>query len=103
MIKFALYVDDVRDPPEDGTIWVVAREFHTACQILKDNWDRINYVSLDHDLGDVGTATGYDIISWIEREIISGRRSNHFTFNVHSANPSGAARIRQVANKLMEM
>lgn len=51
-------------------------------------------VSLDHDLGDDSHGTGYDVLLWIEREVIT----NNFKppiIHIHTANPT--AYLRMVA------
>lgn len=96
-----LFLDDVRNPPKDGMPYVVARDVATAKTILVQNWDRINSISFDHDLGD-NVPSGYDLATWIEEEIVMHKRSNHFTMTVHSANPIGAKRIRSVIENLYQ-
>ena len=56
-----LWVDDCKPCPEG---MAVARTFEDAVGLLQ----RFDYdtVYLDHDLGDAGTATGYDLLCAIE-------------------------------------
>jgi hypothetical protein len=54
----------------------------------------VDEVSLDHDLGDDGRGTGYDVIVWIE-EAVALRDFNPPRIVVHSAN--SAARSRMTA------
>ncbi len=88
-----IFMDDVRDPPDDGNPWIVVRDAHMA-------WLHINVAisigisvvaSLDHDLGE-DTPTGYDMLNWLERRIVTGSKINPNTkleFKIHSANPVG--------------
>ncbi|WP_309295279.1 cyclic-phosphate processing receiver domain-containing protein [Aeromonas caviae] len=46
--------------------------------------NRYTEISLDHDLGDDGRGTGYDVILWIENEVMT----NYFIppkIHIHSA------------------
>ena len=49
-------------------------------------------ISLDHDLGDDNRGTGYDVVLWIEKEVMT----NHFIppyIRVHSANVSARRKM----------
>jgi hypothetical protein len=85
-----IYLDDERPAP-DG--WVQARWPDEVIALLKTK--EVSHLSLDHDLGDDQRGTGYDVLSWIERELILNQRKPPAHINVHSANP--AARMRMVA------
>lgn len=106
-----LFVDDVRDPPDDG--WIVARTVADAkTYLLRDD---VIMVSLDHDMGacadcvrrgahigDCGSEErmyqnwcqhaedGYQLVCWmIEHDRIPTM------VNVHSMNPVGRRRMIQ--------
>lgn len=104
-----LYLDDVRMPPPG---WTVVRTLDEAKAALIDGVGR---ASLDHDLGwcaecskdtaihgyatVIGSCshvgTGYDLVCWMEA-------TGHWPKQkplVHSANPSGAARMRQAIDR----
>ncbi|MBY7025055.1 hypothetical protein FDC27_09920 [Clostridium botulinum] len=75
-----LYVDDIRRCP-DG--FVVARNYDEAIQLLKNN--RINILSLDHDLGidyNGVEKNGYDIVKYICEHGISPKKIYIHTDNV---------------------
>lgn len=86
-----LYIDDIRNPKGDFD------------KITRNSEETINYllrygcpdfISFDHDLG--GDDTSIIIIKWmVEMDLdMSGEFiPDNFTFNVHSANPVGAANI----------
>jgi hypothetical protein len=56
-----------------------------------------DYISFDHDLGE-DSHTGYDFAKWLidQDEQRTHRFPTGFMFNVHSANPVGAANIRNL-------
>jgi hypothetical protein len=54
----------------------------------------VEEISLDHDLGDDGRGTGYDVVLWIE-EAVALRGFQPPKMTVHSANSS--ARIKMEA------
>ncbi len=95
-----LYVDDVRRTGDrthnPSGPWERTYGYHDTLQRLLQG--DITHISLDHDLDADGELpeelTGYDIACWIEGQAAFGRLPR-MTWEVHSMNPSGAARIRQ--------
>lgn len=85
-----LFLDDVRDPPDDS--WTVVRTAK-ECIFLLENLN-FEVLSLDHDLGE-DMPTGYDVAVWIE-ERVALMAYQAPEIRVHSANPVGVKRIRQV-------
>lgn len=101
-----LYLDDVRNPPDDGgEPWTVVRTLDEAKDLLEAG---VYEASLDHDLGqcddcrsDLGPdhcphiGTGYDLVKWMaETECWPMTKPR-----VHSANPVGAAVMRQMIER----
>ena len=84
-----LWLDDVRPAPE-GWAWV--KNVQTARVALR--LGKVSEASLDHDLGE-DEPTGYDLVSWMEETGCWPSGQVH----VHSANPVGAARMRQVIDR----
>lgn len=83
-----LYVDDIRIAPED---WTQAWNAREALDILKGR--EVTHLSLDHDLGDPGEPTGYDIMCFIEMWVYD----NEFILpeiTFHTANPVGRANMQ---------
>jgi len=86
-----LYLDDVRNPP--GLDWVLFRNVTTLknyiINILEGDLAGV-FLSLDHDLGE-GTESGYDFLTWLESEVVSGgvKNLNPDNIEIHSANPAG--------------
>lgn len=94
---FGLWVDDIRNPPGRAR-WLIVRNYSDAIRTLDVFWDEIIQVSLDHDLGK-GSETGYDIATWIERQIeVAGRKPIPYMY-CHSANPVGVQNIMAVFDK----
>lgn len=89
-----LYIDDLRTP-QTNRDWIIVRSFDEAVELMeKDGCP--NYISFDHDLGDIGTKTGKDIANWLvekDQESDGNFIPNDFEFNVHSANPVGVKNI----------
>ncbi|WP_232466394.1 cyclic-phosphate processing receiver domain-containing protein [Burkholderia ubonensis] len=53
---------------------------------------KVTEISLDHDLGDDTRGTGYDVLEWIEAEVVlNGFKPPQI--RVHSANPSARAKM----------
>ena len=105
-----LWLDDKRDPVlyTKNLDWTWAKTAEEAIGWLR--MGKVAKASLDHDLTDEqmikggifgevyedGHKSGYDVVCWLEQHPefwpINGVK-------VHSANPSGAARMRQVINR----
>ncbi|MEW7865916.1 cyclic-phosphate processing receiver domain-containing protein [Aeromonas diversa] len=54
--------------------------------------ETVTEISLDHDLDDDDRGTSYDVIIWIEKEVMT----NHFTpqkIHIHSANVSARRKM----------
>lgn len=61
-----------------------------------------NHISFDHDLG-MEERTGYDFADWlVDKDLDNpGFLPSDFTYNVHSANPVGAANIRGLLSRYL--
>ena len=82
-----IYLDDERDTPEG---WVRAYWPDEVIQYLETG--QVEEISLDHDLGDDGKGTGYDVILWIE-EAVALRGFQSPKMRVHSANSSAREKM----------
>lgn len=61
-LDYALWLDDLRDPPYNSKLnWLVFRTGEAALEFIKNNGFPFA-ASLDHDLGE-GSLTGYDFLS----------------------------------------
>ena len=95
---YRLFLDDERDPArvyprEHVGDWIVCRSVAEALDVFSDlGWPE--WISFDHDLGN-DQPTGMDLAKWlVNRDIEVGGMPADFTYEVHSANPVGAANIR---------
>ena len=80
-----IFLDDERLAP---TGWLHARWPDEVISCLAKGM--VTDISLDHDLGDDARGTGYDVLLWIEQDIVdTGFKPPNI--NVHKSNP--AARI----------
>lgn len=77
-----VFLDDERVTPAGWTRVYWPRE---AIRLLETG--TVEEISLDHDLGDDGRGTGYDVILWIE-EAVALRGFQPPKIIVHSANSS---------------
>ena len=96
-----LYIDDERIPKSEG--WDIVRSYDEAICYMRKNGCP-TYISFDHDLGHA-VPTGKDIAKWmVERDLNDKGKfiPPDFEFNVHSANPVGAANIAGLLNNYLE-
>ncbi len=82
-----VYLDDERETP-DG--WVRVYWPDEAIELLKAGG--VTEISLDHDLGDDERGTGYDVLLWLEEQVVvHGFRPPKM--GVHSANSSAREKM----------
>lgn len=107
-----LYIDDKRPLPDDS--WTPALTYQDAIAIIDANVGNIEEISFDHDLGldsfqiqydkDLKEVcverTGYDVALYIVQMKYDGKPIPT-KYNVHSANPVGAERIRGVIERYL--
>jgi hypothetical protein len=84
-----LWLDDRRPAPPDFEL--VVSNAQDAIDLIQTG--DVTYCSLDHDLA-AGDGTGYDVARFIEDAAYHGMIPR-LKWNVHSANPAGAARMIQ--------
>ncbi|OGS93826.1 MAG: hypothetical protein A3K04_00875 [Gallionellales bacterium RBG_16_56_9] len=82
-----LYLDDERVAPEG---WVQVRWPDEAIKLLLTG--TVTHLSLDHDLGDDQRGTGYDVLLWIEQEVVQHKFVSP-DIVIHSANPAASQRM----------
>ena len=99
-MTYKLYLDDIRNP-KTAEDWVVVRSYREAHKyVCKFGYPK--HISFDHDLGD-HVPTGYDFAHWlVDRDLTHHEMPADFTFNVHSANPPGAANIQGLMDNYLE-
>ena len=90
-----VYLDDERATP-DG--WTRVYWPSEAIELLKSG--QVSEISLDHDLGDDERGTGYDVVLWIEEQVVL----HGFVppqISVHSANVSARAKMESGIRAIM--
>ena len=93
-MTWKLFIDDERDPPNDGTEWKIARNYDDV-KMLLFTYGFPRFISFDHDLGE-NTETGYFIAKKLVEWDMDNRRFNildDFDYYVHSQNPVGKRNI----------
>lgn len=98
-----VFIDDERYPPNDGSHWVIVRDAPTAIKVIRANWERIDKISFDHDLGEPEAGTGYDVVTAIEQMVHDEQITMLPQMVVHSANPTGSARIQAVIGSIKRL
>jgi len=83
-----MWLDDIRPVPDDFDVWAVTAD--DAIFYIKEGY--VTHISFDHDLGEKG-GTGYTVACFIEACAEDIPDFPHITYDIHSANPAGRARI----------
>lgn len=99
--RLKLWLDDEREAP-DG--WVHCRwPIEVISAIGKTA--HVGEISLDHDLGDDETGTGYDVLTWIEKSLVEGTLDVSLVPNIsiHTANPVARQRMEQAKEKIEQL
>lgn len=107
-----IYLDDMRVPPSRH--WTVVRTAEQAYEAIRRayNAGQEMVLSLDHDLGEEVTpdctrvcrATGYDLLSWLEKDIaIDTSFRPNIAFCIHSANPVGRENMGRAIKEIERM
>lgn len=82
-----IWLDDVRQPPDDTWVWV--KESEAAVSLLRYTEKEIEAVSLDHDLGLYDT--GVPVAEYLGRMVSAPYRKT--AVYIHSMNPVGVQRL----------
>ena len=96
-----LFVDDIREPSEQGT-WFVVRSVNQAKAAI--NWyerqrqDDTILIDLDHDAGDYVNDGGdyIKLLDWLEEQ---GIVDTGYFFHIHSMNVVGVENMRRIIQK----
>lgn len=83
-----LWLDDERTKPVDFDVHVCTSQ--EAIEILK--FQKVEFISLDHDLGPPEAGSGYDVAKWIEKMAFYGSL-RRLKWDIHSMNPVGRRNI----------
>jgi hypothetical protein len=99
-MTYRLFIDDEREPPEDGHLWVVVRTSREACKTVEERGIPY-YISFDHDLG--GDDTAMVFVHWLIDFCLDHDLSlQPMGFYVHSQNPTGARNIASLIGNFQE-
>lgn len=86
-----IYVDDLRIPDSSYTVFRnINSELYNT---ISENWDRIEEISLDHDLGNDKNGTGYDVVLFIEDYVYNNKPKHLPLIKVHSSNSSARLKM----------
>jgi len=104
-----IWLDDERPVPDSS--WKAVRWPEEVIALLEQHGPNVLKISLDHDLGDVGSnkeRTGKQVLDWIEEQVVLYGYHPPLIY-VHTANPVArqvmcdiVARIYAVATLLMD-
>lgn len=89
-MTYRMFLDDERDPPDDGEEWCVCRSSARAIGVMAAH-GLPSRISFDHDLG--GSDTAMVVVHWLQNRLVELDRGRPFTYCVHSQNPVGKANI----------
>ena len=82
-----VYLDDERATPEG---WHRVYWPEEAIELLRTGM--VEVISLDHDLGDDDRGTAYDVVKWIEEQVVTAGFVPP-VIRVHSANVSARTKM----------
>lgn len=89
-----IFLDDERIAPEG---WMQARWPSEVISLLQTG--NVTHISLDHDLGDDQRGTGYDVLVWIEQEVVV-RQFVPPEIVIHTANPAARQRMQAAVDSI---
>lgn len=94
--KIKVYLDDEREAPEG---WIRVYWPEEAIELLKTG--NVEELSLDHDLGDDDRGTGYDVILWIEEQVVL-HNFNPPKIRIHTANLSARLKMENGVKAILK-
>lgn len=92
-----IFLDDERTPKSND--YIIIRDPELCINSIKDNWEKITHISLDHDLGVI--LSGYNVLKFIVDESIYNNKIVNFVINIHTANPVGRRNMKYLLNDLI--
>lgn len=92
-----VFLDDERVTPEG---WIRVYWPEEAIELLKTC--QIEVISLDNNLGNDARGTGYDVLLWIEKEVVENG-FNPPEMLVHSANASARLKMESSINQIIKL
>ena len=94
MSVIKIWIDDVRQPPNDSYVWI--KSVNAAKRFFCDPHITLRYeigvVDMDHDAGDYAAEGGdyIKLLDWFEE---TGR---NYPIRIHSMNPVGRGNMRRI-------
>lgn len=89
-----LWLDDIVPAPKG---WILFKTAPEMIKFLQNNKNRVQEISLDHDLGiGYGCGTGYDILTWIELQVNIDDNFVLPKINFHTNNPVAYRRMQGI-------
>lgn len=101
--NYRMFLDDERKPPiKRGEVWIVVRSTAEAVAYVERH-GMPAFISFDHDLGE-NVPTGFDFAKWLVNRHLDEIEAfpSSFKYEVHSANPPGAANIRGLLENFLQ-
>lgn len=92
-----IFLDDERPTPNG---WVRCFWPQAVIDILQTN--DVEEISLDHDLGNDEIGTGYDVLTWIEEQVVL-HQYHAPRIRVHSSNPAARQRMEQAIQSIQRL
>ena len=99
-MNWALFLDDERFPvdsalPENCEYWMIARNHQDVIDLIAAN-GMPQFVSFDHDLGDISNGDGYIVAKYLCDLDMDTKYKfpQGFAYFVHSQNPIGSTNIK---------
>lgn len=105
--RIRIFLDDKRDPSfigwdslssRDNTFIVTVRSYNEFIDAIRIYRYLIEAISFDHDLGT--EKTGYDCVSWFEKQCYFHNQVPPRVLMCHSMNPIGRNRIIQAIQSI---
>jgi translation initiation factor 2 alpha subunit (eIF-2alpha) len=90
-----IFLDDKRFPKAG---WSLVRNVDDFLWMWHHNRHEITDISFDYDLG--GEYTGYDCLKIVERDVLAGVVSVPPRMEIHSMNPVGVEKMREVIKNI---
>lgn len=95
-----LFLDDTPGRLPEG--WKLVQSPQQMIRLLAA--EHIQAISLDHDLGDdYSIGTGYDVIEWIEKKVVTDCTYFPPYIYVHSRNPSAVKKMQAGVNRIYDL
>ena len=97
-----IYLDDIRNPIVSDTDWVVIRTVDEFRDVVDENWNDIEVISLDHDMGEMQRfgGDGYDALLHLEHRVMNNGWPVIPVIQIHTSNPVGAQRMLMGASRI---